>query len=185
MSENISARDRILRSAHNLFYRDGIRATGIDRIIATASVTKATFYRHFPSKNALIKAYLDYRHTLWIDKFAEALERHRGKAEFALDTVSSALHEWFDSANYRGCAFINAVVELDAALPEVGAIAQAHKTAMAQLIGDLLPASAEREALAGAVALAIDGAIIRAQMDKSPENALRTLAVILRALQTQ
>ena len=49
------ARDRILHTAHDLFYREGIRATGIDRIIATAGVTKVTFYRHFPSKNDLIR----------------------------------------------------------------------------------------------------------------------------------
>ena len=60
-----SARDRILRTAHDLFYRDGIRATGIDRVIAESGVAKLTFYRHFPSKNDLIRAYLDYRHQRW------------------------------------------------------------------------------------------------------------------------
>lgn len=183
MSENRPARERILRSAHDLFYRDGIRATGIDRIIEAAGVTKVTFYRHFPSKNDLIRAYLDYRHGLWIAGFAEALARHRGTGEGALDAVSAALREWFTDAGYRGCAFINTVVELDAALPEVGAVAREHKAVMARLIGELLPPSADREAISEAVALAIDGAIIRAQMDKSPDNALRTLKLILRALQ--
>lgn len=51
------ARERILLTAHDLFYRDGIRASGIDRVIAEAGVSKATFYRHFPSKNALIRAF--------------------------------------------------------------------------------------------------------------------------------
>jgi hypothetical protein len=120
---------------------------------------------------------------MWIDRFAAALARHRGTGECALDAISAALRAWFSDAGYRGCAFINTVVELDGALPEVGAVAQAHKAAMTQLISDLLPPSAERQAMSEAVALAIDGAIIRAQMDKSPENALRTLSLILRALQ--
>jgi AcrR family transcriptional regulator len=59
---DLSARDRILRTAHDLFYADGLRATGIDRVIAEAGVTKVTFYRHFPSKNDLILAYLNLRH---------------------------------------------------------------------------------------------------------------------------
>jgi len=183
MPENLSARDRLLVTAHDLFYRDGIRATGIDRIIAAAGVTKVTFYRHFPSKNDLIKAYLDYRHSLWITGFAEALERHRGQGEYALEAVGAALREWFSDAGYRGCAFINTVAELDATLPEVTEIAREHKAAMTRMIGALLSDSPEREAQVEAVALAVDGAIIRAQMDKSPENALRALNLILRALQ--
>eukprot|EP01031_Cornospumella_fuschlensis_P009142 gene9142-11228_t len=56
----LPARDRILVTAHDLFYRDGIRATGIDRIIAESGVAKLTFYRHFPSKDELVKAFLNY-----------------------------------------------------------------------------------------------------------------------------
>ncbi len=81
----MSARDRILQTAHDLFYRDGIRATGIDRIIAEAQVTKVTFYRHFPSKNALVGAYLDYRHALWMGWFADALHRHRRPRQPPID----------------------------------------------------------------------------------------------------
>jgi len=54
VSPTLPARERILLTAHELFYRDGIRATGIDRVIAESGVTKVTFYRHFPSKNDLI-----------------------------------------------------------------------------------------------------------------------------------
>ena len=56
------ARDRILATAHRLLYREGIRATGIDRVIAESSVTKLTFYRNFPSKNDLIRDFIEVRH---------------------------------------------------------------------------------------------------------------------------
>lgn len=60
------ARQRVLLTAYRLFYRDGIRATGIDRVIAESGTTKATFYRHFPSKNDLVSAYLVHRHDRWM-----------------------------------------------------------------------------------------------------------------------
>ena len=73
---SLSARERILHTAYRLFYRDGIRATGIDAVIADARVTKVTFYRHFPSKDALIIAFLELRHHRWMQWFREALTRH-------------------------------------------------------------------------------------------------------------
>ena len=62
----LPARERVLATALALFYRDGIRATGIDRVIAEAGVTKVTFYRHFPSKDALVVAFLESRHERWM-----------------------------------------------------------------------------------------------------------------------
>ncbi|WP_394700542.1 TetR/AcrR family transcriptional regulator [Thiomicrorhabdus sp.] len=73
----LPARERILLTAHDLFYREGIRATGIDRLIREAGVTKVTFYRHFPSKNDLILAFLHYRHQRWMDWFASGAENSR------------------------------------------------------------------------------------------------------------
>ena len=64
--QDLPASERILLTAHDLFYREGIRATGIDRVIAESGVTKVTFYRHFPSKNELILAFLAYRHERWM-----------------------------------------------------------------------------------------------------------------------
>ena len=75
-ASTLPARERILVTAHELFYRDGLRATGIDRIIAESGVAKLTFYRHFPSKDALIRTFLDYRHERWMAWFVDALGRH-------------------------------------------------------------------------------------------------------------
>lgn len=178
----IPARERILRTAHDLFYREGIRATGIDRIIAESGVTKVTFYRHFPSKNDLIRAYLEYRHELWMSWFIDALNRHQLPRQQPSAALVPAMKEWFKSNDYRGCAFINTVVEFDGALPEVLEISRRHKLEMTTVIASLLPATKHRELDAQAVAMAIDGAIVRAQMDKSTADALKVLDVLLRSL---
>ncbi len=175
----LPARDRVLQTAHSLFYQEGIRATGIDRIIAESRVTKVTFYRHFPSKNELIKAVLEHRHELWMTWFINALNR---PGRCGLDALMLALEEWFRDEGYRGCAFINAVVEIGGVLPGAIEISRQHKQDVVQAISKLLPASAHRVRDAEAVAMAMDGAIIRAQMDGSPDAALRVLATLLHSI---
>lgn len=177
------ARERVLLAAHDLFYRNGVRATGIDRVIAESGVTKATFYRHFPSKNELVIAFLEYRHRRWMDWFDEALARHAGThGGRVAEAVVSALAEWFESGNFRGCAFINSVAELGGALPEVNKIARRHKREMTEAIAHRLPDSGNREEDAQAIALAVDGAIIRAQIDERAEPALEALCRSIRAV---
>jgi AcrR family transcriptional regulator len=177
-SASLSARERILHTAHDLFYLEGVRATGIDRVIAESGVTKVTFYRHFPSKNDLIVAYLEYRHQRWMAWFSDALARHGGGPA----AIVPAVGEWFRDARYRGCAFINSVGELGGALPEVVEIARRHKDDVIAAIAAVLPASRQRVKLAQAVALAIDGATVRAQFDPSPDLALSALDRIVKSL---
>ncbi|MHB1528956.1 MAG: TetR/AcrR family transcriptional regulator [Acidiferrobacteraceae bacterium] len=150
---NLPARERILLTANDLFYREGIRATGIDRVIAESGVAKATFYRHFASKNDLVREYLEYRHHRWMDWFKDALPRHG-----------------------------NGVGELGCVMPEVLEITQRHKREMTSVIATLLAPSRQRANDAQAVALAIDGAIIRAQCDPTPDAALLALNRLLKAL---
>ena len=173
-----SPRERILLTAHDLFYRDGIRATGIDRVIAESGVAKVTFYRHFPSKNDLIYEFLEYRHLQWMAWFTDALARHGSGP----DALCPALAEWFGDTNFRGCAFINSVAELGGALPAVVAISQRHKQDMAAAIAGLLPASRHNRQDALDLALAVDGAITRAQAQETPESALASLKRIQKAL---
>ena len=175
---SLAARDRILRTAHDLFYRDGVRATGIDRIIAESGVTKVTFYRHFSSKNNLVRAYLDYRHREWISWFSDTLARYGG----CPDAIVLTMEEWLRTPSYRGCAFINSVGELSDALPEVAQIARNHKEAMIAAIALVLPAVHQRVELARTVALAMDGAIVRAQFDDTPDFALNALKRIIKSL---
>ncbi len=181
-------RERILLTAHDLFYRDGIRATGVDKVIAEAGVTKVTFYRYFPSKNDLIRAFLDYRHELWIAWFTDALNRFGGRPGGGLLPLVATMEEWFRKPIYRGCAFINTVAELAGVLPDVVEICRSHKQDMVAIIAELLPDSPARQALANAAAIAIDGAIVRAQLESqaAPEKqsllSLQTLLLALDAL---
>lgn len=184
---DLPARERILLAAHDLFYREGIRATGVDKVIAAAGVTKVTFYRHFPSKHDLIRAFLEYRHGIWMDWFVDAIRRHGGVPGGGLLPLVAVMEEWFRKPIYRGCAFINSVAELGGTLPEVLAICQSHKQDMVMAVRELLADMPGRDGLAQAAAVAIDGAIVRAQTeapDAEVKESLRSLALVLSALQT-
>jgi AcrR family transcriptional regulator len=177
-NNDLSPRQRILLSAHDLFYAHGIRATGIDKIIKTAAVTKVTFYRHFPSKNDLIIEFLNYRHQNWITWFKQQLH-HNGRNTSA---IVPTLLAWFESDGYRGCAFINSVGELGENLQMVTVLSQQHKQDMTQAIKELLPQSDNQKDIANALTVAIDGAIIKAQIDRNPKQALAGLAYIIKSV---
>ncbi len=178
VSKPKSARDRILLTASDLFYREGIRATGVDRLIAESGVTKTTFYRHFPSKNSLVVEFLESRHQELIRSFESALENNGG----TVNAIFPIVEEWFHSKRFRGCAFINSLGELGTVLPEVVRITQAHKRKMADIIEKLLPPSEQSKQNAMAIMLAIDGAIIQTQYDGTPDNALNLLKRIVKSL---
>ena len=178
-NSDLPARERILRKAHDLFYAEGLRATGIDRVIAEAGVTKVTFYRHFPSKNDLILAYLNLRHEQWMKWFTEALERH--DASKGAQALPPVMKEWFRGkalGDFRGCAFLNCVSEMGPVMPAVVEATRQHKQQMTDAIEALLPQSSLRKRTAEALATAVDGAIVQAQYGGDPAPALRALQFI-------
>lgn len=183
--QDLPARDRLLHTAHALFYRDGIRATGIDRVIAESGVTKVTFYRHFPSKNDLVCAYLEYRHAGWMAWFADALQRHAHALPTGTDrtrALAPALAEWLGSKHFRGCAFINSVSELGDTVPEVLEIARRHKRDMTALLASLLPESVHRAQDAQALTLVVEGAIVRVQMGEPVKAVAAAVSRLVGAL---
>src|SRR6478609_6869160 len=93
--ETSEARQRILETADRLFYQEGVRAVGIDRIIAEAEVAKMSLYNHFPSKDDLILAVLKYREENVLEFFRSAMERHGKKAKNSLRAFFAVLKEWF------------------------------------------------------------------------------------------
>jgi AcrR family transcriptional regulator len=171
-------RQRILNTAHDLFYRDGIRATGIDRVIAESGVAKVTFYRQFASKDELILAFLAHRHERWMAWFVDALARHGGTPA----AIAPALAEWFQGPDYRGCAFLNSVGELADDLPAVVDATRRHKQDMTAALARLIRPGPGRARTARALALAIDGAIVQAQYQPTPAPALEALACVTKAL---
>lgn len=169
-------RERILLTAHDLFYRDGIRATGIDKVIAEAGVSKVTFYRYFPSKNALIEAFLAYRHRRWIDWFTDTLQRQSDSELPGLMRLIPVMAEWFENPLFRGCAFINTAAEFGDSFPEALEACRCHKQDMVAIIAGLLPDSESQFSLANAAAVAVDGAIVRAQLETQTPDAKSALA---------
>lgn len=175
----VSAKEKILTSAHTLFYLHGIRATGIDKIIEHAGVTKVTFYRHFPSKNLLILAYLDYRHILWMDWFSNALKQKEVTTPDPVEALLSTLCLWWTDPEFRGCAFLNATAEMSEVLPEVEQLTRDHKAAVAAELASRW--SLDDSALA-AVVMALDGAIMHVQMGYSVDRVAGQLRQMLTAL---
>ena len=114
-----SARERILRTAYELFSRRGIRAVGTDEVIHRAGVAKATLYRHFATKNDLVLAVLERREQLWTHGLIEAQSEVRGNTpEEQLLAIFDVMHDWFQSRDgYEGCSFINVLLELGADHP--------------------------------------------------------------------
>jgi len=165
-----SARDRILDTAKRLFYRDGLRATGIDRIVAESGVAKMSLYRHFPSKYDLIAAFLDWRHDHWTAWFTAAVDTRIARGE-RLAAVADVLGEWFAQEDFRGCAFINAVAETGATDdPRHREQAVRHKRDLERYLADLATrlGLAAPDQVAEEVLLCVEGMIVRAQMDPGP-----------------
>lgn len=103
-----AARRRLLDTATRLFYTDGIRAVGIDRIIAEAGVAKATFYNHFPSKDDLVLAYIEELDELGRDAVSALPERPpRAMIAAVMGRISDAV----TAGGWRGCPFLNAAAE--------------------------------------------------------------------------
>jgi len=104
-------RERIMRVALDLFYRQGYRATGINEVIQKSGVAKATFYSHFPSKDDLGLAYLEYLKEGELAAIDQAIRSAQGPAERFLSVIQS-LGPWARSTDFRGCGFMNIASEI-------------------------------------------------------------------------
>jgi AcrR family transcriptional regulator len=106
------ARERILGAAYELFSQRGVRAVGIDELIDRAGVAKATLYKHFSSKDALVLAFLEQREQIWTRDWVEAEARRRGETpEEQLLAIFDLFDEWFQRDDFEGCSFINVLLE--------------------------------------------------------------------------
>lgn len=162
----LSARERIVLTASRLFYQDGVRATGIDKIIAESEVAKMSFYRHFPSKNDLVAEYLQRRHESWMKWFVGATEQRLAQPGAGLEVIAEVLREWFEEPNFRGCAFINTQAETPAAEERLNGVIRDHKAALQTYIAELahrLALEAPLQTAAHAMVV-IEGSIVRVQM---------------------
>ena len=118
MKSASSPRQKIIETASQLFYQKGIQNVGINEIIATSGVAKRTLYRYFPSKEALIEVVMEHRATEWLNWFETAVYARGNTAKERLLATFDVLREWYARPDFRGCPFINAVLEIaDASHP--------------------------------------------------------------------
>jgi AcrR family transcriptional regulator len=108
------ARERILATAYDLFSRHGIRAVGVDTVIAESGVAKMTLYRHFPSKADLVLAFMEQREERWTRGWVEAETARRATDPGErLLAIFDIFDEWFHRDDFEGCSFINVLLEID------------------------------------------------------------------------
>jgi AcrR family transcriptional regulator len=109
-----SARERLIDTSYDLFTRRGICGVGVDEVIATAGVAKATLYRHFPSKDDLVLAFMDRRAEVWTAEVIDKLPRQRADdPREQLLAVFDVLDEWFHRrADYEACSFVKVLFEV-------------------------------------------------------------------------
>ncbi|MDJ0347373.1 TetR/AcrR family transcriptional regulator [Streptomyces sp. H10-C2] len=171
----VNARQRLLTTAEDLFYAEGIRAVGLERILSTSGVGRASFYRHFASKDELVVAVLQGRDERWRAWLADRVTALGGGPLAVFD----ALAERFARQDFRGCAFINTMIEnADPASPAHRVAAQ-HKTAVAVYVETLLTTAGAPEpaALAAQFTLLMDGATVTALRERTAAPAARARAV--------
>jgi AcrR family transcriptional regulator len=167
--------ERILETADRLFYRQGIRAIGVDTVAGEIGISKRTLYNHYPSKDALIAAYLSRRLVELEVTDRPPLEQILG----AFDRLERSVA----SRRFRGCPFVNAVAELGQEVPEINRLAIAFKERRRLWFGDLLSrlGVADTDRLATQLAVLLDGAISASLVRGDPAfvRAAREAAVAL------
>jgi AcrR family transcriptional regulator len=177
-----SPRERILDTASTLFYRDGYRSVGIDTIVAESGVAKMTLYRHFPSKDELIAAYLERSNSTfwsWLEGEIATVDGARRKIEAAF----AAVEERAVSPSCLGCTFQAAAAEFPELDHPGHRVAIAHKRRALELFAGLAREAGldDPEALAAQLLLLMDGAWVAARMF-GPSNHARGVAAAARAL---
>lgn len=178
-------RQLLIDKAFNLFNEYGFHATGIDRILKESGVSKATLYKHFGSKEALIVEVLEQRHHQLIELVTELFNNSAIEAETVL-VVFDIFDGWFNSTNFFGCNFINAGAEYAHNDSKIHQYSTYHKESLRQKMEDFLvktnKTQEESESIADSLILLLDGAIIGAQIRNDKKSALKAKAIARRLL---
>ncbi len=155
-------RERILDTASRLFYREGVRAVGVDVVVEAAGVAKTSLYRHFRTKDDLVAAFLKREDEDFWRTWEDVAQAHRDDPSGELKAHMDWIGERVGRPNYRGCPQLNVAAEFPHADHPARLVATAHKT---ELRGRLLDIArrmgvARAEALAGQLAVLINGAFV-------------------------
>ncbi len=185
--QTASRREQLLRCAIELFYRDGIQATGIETILASAGTSKPTLYRHFNSKSDLIVAALSQ----W-DQEARAFltgeARKRGDTPRAqILAFFDALGIWFATPDFSGCFCMNAAIEFPDRDDPIHQVAVEHKNQLQAFLRGLLDeaGAGTPEETAAQLMILVEGAIITAHYCGEPDQAARARHMACAILDSQ
>ena len=163
----LSARERLLAAANELFYAEGVHTVGIDRVIERAGVAKASLYNSFGSKDELVRAYLEQRHAVISARIVAYLERYADPRDRLLG-VFEAQGELFAETGFRGCAFVSASAESPG--EGVSRAADDYRGWVRGLLTSLAgeAGAPDPERLGRQLHMVYDGASLSARMDRDP-----------------
>ena len=156
-----SSRDRILSAASRLFAEGGVRATGVDALIASAGVAKATFYRHFPSKDDLIVAWLEDSRTRWFEGVRATAEATASTPDDVIPAFFDALVDWLEAGDFKGCPYLNTAIELGDPYHRATQVVRAYLIEIQGYLAEILSAAGYRDAavLASELQMLVAGSI--------------------------
>src|ERR1700739_166750 len=178
-----SRRDRILNVASDLFYHQGIRAVGIDTIIAAAGVAKMSLYRAFPSKDDLVAAYLERRNVEFWDRWDRTVAALPDDPRAQLEGLLDAITQRTLADAYRGCPFLNTATEFPGSDLPGDRVIRDHMRAVTDRLRPMAaaPGARDPQALADQLQLVIDGAYVAGQSQgvNGPGRALAAAGKVL------
>ncbi|MFK4039240.1 TetR/AcrR family transcriptional regulator [Nonomuraea wenchangensis] len=159
--------ERVLTAAGDLFYRRGVRAVGMDEVRAASGVSLKRLYQCYPSKEALVVAYLERRDERWMSSLTGYVD---GRTD-PIAAVFEWLERWFGEDGFRGCGFVNAYGELGADSDAVREVVRRHKERLRKYLRELVVESgaADPGLVAEQLLVLIDGATAVAMV--SPREA--------------
>ena len=181
-----SRREHLVKTALRLFSRDGFHATGIDKLLREAGVSKKTLYAHFRSKDELILAVLTYYDSQFRNDFVRSVERAATTPRARLLAVFDVAEKWFSSSSFSGCLFIKAIGEHSDEDSPIRSVSRQFKRLMRNFLVDLSQQAGlvKPEALADQLSLILEGAIVTAHVSGSSSaahDAKRAARVLIRA----
>lgn len=173
MAEKISVEEKILQTARRLFCQVGIHATGIARIIEESGVSRRSLYTHYGSKENLLKAVFEAEANIWFRWFDCDLPQMECSPAERILALFDLMRDWFDSKNFYGCVFINAVAEHEKSNGWIQEVANSHREKITAKLQAMVAASGAQdpEMVTEKLNLLIDGTIVTAMVTANSEIA--------------
>lgn len=179
---------RLLDTATELFYTEGIAATGVDKVVARSGVSKPTLYAHFRSKDELVAAVLERRHAERVATLDAWVRTHADSPRERLLAVFDWLANWHASEGERGCAFVNTIAEVASPGHPAQEVARRHKRWMREYLAGLASEAgfSDPQRLGSDLMLLVDGANARVLVESdlaAATDARRMAAMLVDAYQ--